>query len=84
MTRILALTAIALTSASCPSWSQSTRASSDALDAVIVTGSRIARPDLDRLQPTVVLGSEAIENRGETNLIDALSDIPAFGPPPSS
>ena len=51
---------------------------------VVVTGSRIRRPELDRLQPTTVLSSEYIERGGYTNVIDALSQLPAFGEPDSS
>jgi Outer membrane cobalamin receptor protein len=53
-------------------------------DAIIVTGSRIKRSSVDTLEPTIILGSEAIENRGFTNAGDALRTIPAFGPPAGS
>jgi iron complex outermembrane recepter protein len=56
----------------------------DELVEVVVTGSRIRRPELDRLQPTTVLNSEYIERGGYTNVIDALNQLPAFGEPDSS
>src|SRR5688572_3066506 len=49
-----------------------------------VTGSRIARPELDRLQPPVVVSSATIEDRAYGNVIDALNELPAFGPPGNS
>lgn len=67
-----------------PAWAQQTTPVPDASDTIVVTGSRIARPELERLQPTVVVRSDDIENRGAPNVIDVLNDIPAFGPPPSS
>lgn len=51
---------------------------------IIVTGSRIARPEIDSLQPIDLLGSAQIQNRGYTNLAQALNEIPAFGPPGNS
>ena len=48
---------------------------------MIVTGSRIARPEFETLQPTQVVGAAQIENRGYTNVGQVLSEIPAFGPP---
>lgn len=35
---------------------------------IVVTGSRIARPEFDTVQPTQVLGAAQIENRGYTNV----------------
>ena len=52
--------------------------------SIIVTGSRIPRANFDTIQPAVVLGGEQIEQRGYTNLADALEELPAFGVPGSS
>jgi outer membrane receptor protein involved in Fe transport len=49
-------------------------------EAIVVTGSRIARPELDTVQPTQVIGSRTIEARGYTNLTQALQELPSFGP----
>lgn len=51
---------------------------------VVVTGSRIARLESERLQPTTVISSETINERGITNVVDALSELPAFGQPDNS
>jgi iron complex outermembrane recepter protein len=52
---------------------------SPALSEIIVTGSRIARPELDRLQPTIILDARLLEERGYWNLFDGLMEQPAFG-----
>ena len=52
--------------------------------SIIVTGSRIPRANFDTIQPAVVLSGEQIEQRGYTNLADALEELPAFGVPGTS
>src|SRR5579863_8982427 len=49
------------------------------IQEVVITGSRIARPDLDRLQPTTVIGAETFDQRGYSDVGQALSELPAFG-----
>lgn len=51
------------------------------IEEIIVTGSRIARPGYDTLQPTSVVGSEFLDERGFTNVADALNQLPGFGVP---
>ncbi len=53
----------------------------DELQEIVVTGSRIARPNLERLQPTTILSSDFLDKRANTNIIDSLSELPAFGEP---
>jgi outer membrane receptor protein involved in Fe transport len=69
-----------------PQAAQSTDAQADDAQAgdqadIVVTGSRIARPEFDTVQPTQVVGAAQIESRGYTNVGQALTEIPAFGPP---
>ena len=45
---------------------------------VIVTGSRIKRSPLDKLAPTISIDAQYLENRGLTNIADALNEIPGF------
>jgi outer membrane receptor protein involved in Fe transport len=52
--------------------------------AIVVTGSRIPKPNYDTVQPAVVLTSQAIEQRGFVNAADALNELPQFGIPGSS
>ena len=66
-----------------PSWAQQ-KPPEDGPVTVVVTGSRIARSELDPLQPTLVIGSEQIEQRAFDNVLSALDTLPAFGPPANS
>src|ERR1700729_824724 len=59
-------------------------ASDEALQEVVVTGSRIARPEFDNLQPTTTLDAKAFDQRGYLDVGQALSEIPGFGVQPSS
>jgi iron complex outermembrane receptor protein len=54
------------------------------LTEIIVTGSRIARPEFERLQPTTVLDSQFLERRAYTNVVDALDELPQFSQPDSN
>lgn len=77
----LPLTTVIAVAATSTAWSQS---ANEPVTTVVVTGSRIARPDLDNLEPTTTIKAERIEERLQTNVIDALNEIPAFAPPTSS
>ena len=59
-------------------------AADNSLQEIIVTGSRIARPDLDRLEPTTVVTDKMFDERGYTDVGQALSELPGFGVTPSS
>jgi outer membrane receptor protein involved in Fe transport len=54
-------------------------ATADEADAIVVTGSRIARPELTASVPVAVVSAQTIENRGQTNALDAIRDIPIAG-----
>jgi iron complex outermembrane recepter protein len=47
-------------------------------EAIVVTGSRIARPELDFANPVVAVSGEAIEKTGQTNVTDVLTRNPAL------
>jgi outer membrane receptor protein involved in Fe transport len=51
---------------------------------IVVTGSRIKRPNYETLQPAVVIDSKEIENRGFETLGQAINEQPAFGVPGAS
>lgn len=53
-------------------------ADADDAEAIIVTGSRIYRPELSLSNPVQALSRETIERSGETNLTDFLIDSPAL------
>jgi len=48
-------------------------------DQVVVTGSRIRRPDVESVFPTTVVDAVELQDRAFTNIADALGEIPAFG-----
>jgi outer membrane cobalamin receptor len=54
------------------------------LQEVVVTGSRIARPDLDRLEPTTTVDARALDVRGILDVGQALNELPQFSVSPSS
>lgn len=53
-------------------------AGSDGDEVIIVTGSRIARPEYSLPNPVVALDAETIEQSGETNLTEFLAEQPAL------
>lgn len=48
---------------------------------IVVTGSRIARPELESSTPVQVLNSEALLNQGQQNVSDILNELPSVGTP---
>jgi iron complex outermembrane receptor protein len=46
---------------------------------IVVTGSRIARPEISGSIPVAVVSAANIENKGQTNALDAIRDIPIAG-----
>ena len=54
------------------------------LQEVVVTGSRIARPEFDNLEPTTAIDSKTFDQRGYLDVGQALNELPAFGVSPSS
>ena len=46
---------------------------------IVVTGSRIRRPDLESDSPVNVLSSEALERKGTVNVQDAVNELPQLG-----
>lgn len=48
--------------------------------AIIVTGSRIARPNVENSTPTIVIGQDAFANRGIENFADLATQLPQFAP----
>src|SRR5579859_3899186 len=50
----------------------------DETETVVVTGTRIPRPEFDLPNPTMTVGSEQIEHSGTVDLGDYLKRIPAL------
>ncbi|HEV7613007.1 MAG TPA: TonB-dependent receptor [Steroidobacteraceae bacterium] len=51
----------------------------ESLKEVVVTGSRIATPELESMTPITVLTNQAIEASGTLNISDFLRDLPSVG-----
>lgn len=47
-------------------------------DEIVVTGSRIRRPDLETPNPMISLGADTLQSAGSTNLTDILTGYPAL------
>ena len=71
--------------ASTPAQAAPTPTSSGAKsDDIVVTGSRIRRPSIDNAQPTNVIDSKLLDDRGYANVADAINQLPGFAAPDSS
>ncbi len=55
----------------------------NSLQEVVVTGSRIARPEFDNLEPTTSVDAKTFDERGYLDVGQALNELPAFGVAPS-
>lgn len=53
---------------------------SEEQNLIVVTGSRILRPESDGVIAGVMVDAQKIEERGFTNTLEALNDIPLVGP----
>jgi len=66
-----------------PAWAQSESTGTDpeasAVADIVVTGSRIRRPNVEASTPVNVVDAQEIENIGVTNLIDAMARQPQVG-----
>jgi outer membrane receptor protein involved in Fe transport len=63
-----------------PSLSQEAAAAGDEeLTEVIVTGSRIARAEIDSSVPIQVVTADSLDAQGSQNVVDVLQELPSFG-----
>src|SRR5688500_3581490 len=51
-----------------------------AVEELVVTGSRIQRPNLDSATPVQVVGQERLQSQGLENISDVLVSLPQFAP----
>ena len=58
-----------------------TQAAEEPIAEIVVTGSRIARPDIEASTPVQVLSGQAIDMQGSQNISDILAELPAVGTP---
>jgi iron complex outermembrane recepter protein len=57
------------------------QAAEEPIAEIVVTGSRIARPDIEASTPVQVLSGQAIDMQGSQNVSDILAELPAVGTP---
>ncbi len=57
------------------------QAADEPIAEIVVTGSRIARPEIEASTPVQVLSSQAIDMQGSQNISDILAELPAVGTP---
>ena len=67
--------------ASAPAYAQQAAAEESADDVIIVTGSRIASPNLTSASPLQITSAQAIQSTGAANLQQVLLQSPIFGTP---
>lgn len=53
----------------------------DDITEIVVTGSRIARPDIEASTPVQIINAEAITGQGAPNIADILQELPSVGTP---
>ncbi|MHC9420233.1 TonB-dependent receptor plug domain-containing protein [Sphingomonas citri] len=63
-----------------PGQEQATDPATQALDDVVVTGSRIARSTFQTPTPITTITEQQLEQKAATNVVDLLRDIPALRP----
>jgi hypothetical protein len=72
--------AVALPLAIAPAAAQAQQDQAQDEDVVVIVGSRIARTGFEDIsQPALVVDSDVLDQRGFTNIADALTDLPGFG-----
>lgn len=64
---------------SAPAIAQDDAAEAGYSDAIVVTGSRIARPDLESVVPVAVVDSQSLERDAAVNIQDVLNELPQVG-----
>lgn len=63
-----------------PAFAQDTAAAETPAQDIVVTGSRIARPDLEVSSPVAVIGAQEIADRQPNSAEDLLRDLPSVRP----
>lgn len=77
---ISAIAVFSATTASAQSASPgAAEAAASEADTIVVTGSRIARPDLTASVPVAIVSQDSIQATGASNIQDVLSELPSVG-----
>jgi outer membrane receptor protein involved in Fe transport len=75
--RSLWTSAVAIAATSIPAYAQD---QNEAPQTVVVTGSRIARPELESTTPILALSEQDMDSRGLVNVADISAQLPQFAP----
>ena len=75
---LLVNTAAVACVASVPAWSAEP---DPQIAEIVVTGSRIARPEIESSVPVQVISSEVIDEQGSANVADIINELPSIGTP---
>lgn len=78
-TRVSAYVAAALATFGAGTAAPTQAQEADGLEQVVVTGSRIARTEIESSVPVQVITSELLDSQGSQNVVDILQELPAFG-----
>jgi iron complex outermembrane recepter protein len=70
------LTGTALTAATAQTTAAPAAAADDKIEQIVVTGSRIARPDLQSAAPVTVVSSDDVKTQGTNKIEDLLNNLP--------
>ncbi len=74
-----ALASVSVFAVSAPAFAQGAPAAEEEAEAIVVTGSRIARPEIDSIVPVAVVGAVEIQQDSALNIQDVLQELPQFG-----
>ncbi len=78
-TRVAAYVAAALATFGAGTAAPTQAQEADGLEQVIVTGSRIARTEVESSVPVQVVTAELLDSQGSQNVADILQELPSFG-----
>lgn len=76
----IALLATGMLPFAMPAHAQSTDAKVEKMETIVVTGSRIVRPNLEGTTPVMAVTTETMANLGLTNFADMATQLPQFTP----
>lgn len=64
-----------------PAAVQAAEDAEEQITEIVVTGSRIARPEIEASTPVQIISAESIAEQGAPNIADILQELPSVGTP---
>ena len=77
----LFISTVSIVSVSLPVAVQAAEEDKDQIAEIVVTGSRIARPEIEASTPVQIINAETITGQGSPNIADILQELPSVGTP---